>query len=560
MSYDVFLSHSHVDKDWTRGLYDFLATANYNGRALRAWLDARALDPGNLSSARELESALDRSRRLVIVLAEESLASDWVQHEIRYFLDIRKADDVILIRRLPCTVPDQLVDCAMIEWPESAEGGEQREQLLRLLRPEESNMDVFNRSRAVRRAFGKAQVQQPVGFDPSPTEANRDLLKLLLSYEITDLDEEGLALVGFDSVGQFVTEMDAAESYAMRMVLGEFLAIVMLRNPAYGQVARSYIRKEKQSETQPSLLTVRNRALQGKTGPPSTTNLLFALARSGSKLAAIDPSRVDLSTIAAVLHRLDRRPALGTQERLVAMMTARALGKLHGTPIVDALLYALVEWGGEASHVAAAGAISTAFDDKDPDVFYTDELKRLACDAKAQPVRPPSSRIARLLFEPYTGLGLKLDVEKDVRLSRDDYTRAFGDWQPDGNWPELVYAPPATSLENGPLVGRLRRITLANMESLAERLGPTDIACLTELRIVDALLEDAGGFLIDDQQSDAPLGKRLRNRGVRFATFRHDILERFEDGSVLVLWPFHKGSSPSGFAVGGQGQDEAPPV
>ena len=543
MSYDVFLSHSHVDKVWTRDLYDRLATTDYNGRMLRAWLDERVLDPGNLSSARELESALDHSRRLAIVLTPASLASHWVQHEIRYFLDIRQADNVALIRRRPCAVPEPLVNSWLVDWPESAEGGEQREKLLGFLRPAAGKRVEYNHRHAVRRAWGEARVQQLEDFDPTPTEANRALLDLLLSYDIADLDEEGLALAGFDRVGQSVAEMDASEGYGVRMVLGEFLAVAALRNAAYAQVAASYVSRDIRSEARPSFLTVRNRALAGKAGPPSTTNLLFAVARLGSKLAEIDPSRVDLSTMAAVLHRLDQRPVLGRQEHVVAIMVGRTLGKLRNTALVDALLHALVEWGGDASHVATAAAISAAFDDHDPVVFYTEELKRLALDAKAPPIRPPLPRIARLLLDPATRLRRNTRVAEDVLRSRDDFARAFGAWQPNGIWRAIVEAPPATKLENGPLVGTVRRVTLANMESFADRLGPTDIACLTEPRIVDALLDGAGGYLIDDQQAAAPLGTRLRGRGVRFATCDRHILDRFEDCSVLAMWPSSNRSS-----------------
>src|ERR1044072_2340897 len=130
MSYDVFLSHSHADKAWTHDLYERLATTDYNGRAVRAWLDERVLDPGNLSSARELESALDRSRRLVIVVTPESLASYWVQQEIRYFLRIRQITDVALIRLRPCDLPESLIKSWSIDWPESGDGDEPRQQLL----------------------------------------------------------------------------------------------------------------------------------------------------------------------------------------------------------------------------------------------------------------------------------------------------------------------------------------------------------------------------------------------------------------------------------------------
>lgn len=43
MSYDVFLSHSHVDKEWTRELQDWLAGTECNGRSLRVWLDQEVL-------------------------------------------------------------------------------------------------------------------------------------------------------------------------------------------------------------------------------------------------------------------------------------------------------------------------------------------------------------------------------------------------------------------------------------------------------------------------------------------------------------------------------------
>lgn len=43
MSYDVFLSHSHVDKEWTRELQDWLAGTECNGRSLRVSLDQEVL-------------------------------------------------------------------------------------------------------------------------------------------------------------------------------------------------------------------------------------------------------------------------------------------------------------------------------------------------------------------------------------------------------------------------------------------------------------------------------------------------------------------------------------
>lgn len=37
--YDVFISHNHANKDWIHKLSGRLADVDYNGRALRPWLD-----------------------------------------------------------------------------------------------------------------------------------------------------------------------------------------------------------------------------------------------------------------------------------------------------------------------------------------------------------------------------------------------------------------------------------------------------------------------------------------------------------------------------------------
>ncbi len=549
MNYDVFLSHSHMDKVWTRELYDCLAKADYNGRNVRAWLDAHVLDPGDLSSARELESAVDRSRRIALVLTPESLASDWVQHEIGYFLKSQPADDVALIRRRPCDIPASLANSPLIEWPESEEGKEQLERLLGFLRPNAGEYEEYNHRRAVRRAWENAGRSQPAGLDPTHTEENTELLDLLLSYDINHLDEEGLALAGFDRVGQMVAEMDATERYGAKMVLGEFLAVAVLGKPSYAQVAASYVAKDIQTGSRPSFLTLRNRALRGKTRPPSATNLLFAVARSGSKLAEIDPSNFDLSTMAALLRRLDLGAAIGSQEKLVASMVGRALGKLRNTVPVDALLHALINWGGNASHIAVAAALSSTLDERDQAYYFTLEFERLAADRQAKPSGPPEPRIAWLLLDPDSRLRGNLDIKNEVNIALADLEKVIGTGQTGSRWPELQDAPRPTRLENGPLVGTVRRVTLANMESFAERLGPTEIACLTEPRIVDALLGGAGGYLIDDQQADDPLGIRLRTRGARFASYGCDTLNRFEDGSVVALWPRSDGSSPAGYVV-----------
>jgi hypothetical protein len=384
-------------------------------------------------------------------------------------------------------------------------------------------------------------------FNPGSTNEGQSLLALLLMPDIQSLDEEGLAITGFRAAAQTLSELDDADGYNLRLLLGEILAQAQLRSPLYAQVAAEYALSAPSS----SFLTSRNRALNGKTGPASTAHLPFTVARAASKLAEIDPTRVDLSTLAALLQNLDDRPGLDGSARSVAGMVGRTLGKLRGPPLVDALVYALSEWGGNASHLAVAAAVSCTFGERDAPLYTTTEVKqRVAQAGPAAAVAPPAPRIARLLMEPLLPLGLNLDLDREIRNAREDYMRAFGGWDPAAvePWSDLRYAPPLTQLHGGPLVGSLRRVTRADMEAKADLLGPTDIAVLTEPRIVDALFEGAGGFLIDEQQANAAIGTRMRARGVRWATCSAEALERIQDG-MAVIWRARKGKPAVGYSV-----------
>lgn len=554
--YDVFLSHSHVDKDWTRALYDHLAGSDYNGRMLRPWLDQEVLDPGALASSRELESALDRSRFLALVLSPEALESTWVRAEIGYFLRTRSVDDVIVLNRRPCRVPSDLSRATLMSWPDP-DAADQQAQLLRVLCPHaRDSFADYGFRKTIRRAWEEARVSQPAGFDATPTEANSRLLELLLSYDIGDLDHEGSAVVAFERVGQLVSELSMQESYGAKMVLGEFLAIAMLRDARYGRVLANYVTQDSSSYLQgPTFNTWRNRALRGATGPPSTTNLLFAVARAGSKLAEIDQSRIDLSTMGALLHQLDQRGIDSPGEHVVAGMISRVLGKLRNTPVADVLIRTLSEWGGNASCLAAAGAISGSFQDDDLR-YHTEELERLS--AKARPARPPSPSTARLLLDKSSRLWRRPGIDRDIQTSLTDLKRLIrslgSDWPADdviGS--SLRPAPPPTKLVNGPLIGRVRRVTRANMESYADTLGPADIACLTEPRIVDALFDGVSGYLIAHEEADKPLGIRLQGRTARFATYGADEIRQLEDDAVIALWPGRTDDDATGLTAPGGG-------
>jgi len=80
------------------------------------------------------------------------------------------------------------------------------------------------------------------------------------------------------------------------------------------------------------------------------------------------------------------------------------------------------------------------------------------------------------------------------------------------------------------------------MEKIAPQLGPMDIACLIEPRVVDSLLSGAGGFFIETQDENSPLCQRLRNRRSRFAMLDRREIEKLADGDLVTI-PAPQGDS-----------------
>lgn len=197
MFYDLFLSHSHADKEWTHALFQNLSRIEYDGRVLRAWLDEKVLDPGRLSSARELETALDRSNRLVLALTPHALASAWVQHELKYFLRTQASDRVVILERHACALPTELAGCTRIPWSGGPDAEGPMTALLKLLQPRADAMRRHQHGKDIRRAVSNAQHAMGSGFNPAATKEGERLFALLLGPELQNLDEEGRALTGF---------------------------------------------------------------------------------------------------------------------------------------------------------------------------------------------------------------------------------------------------------------------------------------------------------------------------------------------------------------------------
>ncbi len=73
--FDVFLSHNSIDKPWVSRLKDAL-----QARGLRVWLDRDEIRPGDLFVG-ALETGLEESKAVALIISPESVASAWVKEE-----------------------------------------------------------------------------------------------------------------------------------------------------------------------------------------------------------------------------------------------------------------------------------------------------------------------------------------------------------------------------------------------------------------------------------------------------------------------------------------------
>ena len=73
--FDVFLSHSSIDKLWVKRLKDLLIECGLN-----VWLDQDEIRPGDLF-VHALEQGLESSHTVALIISPEAMASGWVREE-----------------------------------------------------------------------------------------------------------------------------------------------------------------------------------------------------------------------------------------------------------------------------------------------------------------------------------------------------------------------------------------------------------------------------------------------------------------------------------------------
>ena len=97
-TYDIFLSHSSSDNDFTNKLHSLLEQAGFN-----VWYDEKILT-SNTHLLTDLPKYIGNSESFIIILSKNSCDSTWVQDEYGYARELHKNKELNAI--IPIVIDD----------------------------------------------------------------------------------------------------------------------------------------------------------------------------------------------------------------------------------------------------------------------------------------------------------------------------------------------------------------------------------------------------------------------------------------------------------------------
>jgi uncharacterized protein YjbI with pentapeptide repeats len=117
-----FISHSHKDNDFVARLEKSL-----NDKGIRYWLDIHDSTSGTLEE--QIDRAINRNPIVLVVLSENSIKSDWVQHEVRKAREIEidtgqhvlcpvRLDDSFFSSPWPERIKEQVMEYNILDFSE----------------------------------------------------------------------------------------------------------------------------------------------------------------------------------------------------------------------------------------------------------------------------------------------------------------------------------------------------------------------------------------------------------------------------------------------------------
>lgn len=120
--FDIFWSYNRADEDWVRGMYSRLGSIALPGGPIRMFFAPECLPPGALI-VRHLGAALRSSRRVIVVLTQAWVDSDWTTFEAS--IELHQDPAAKQMRILPillreCAIPPELTRLRNIDFRSEA--------------------------------------------------------------------------------------------------------------------------------------------------------------------------------------------------------------------------------------------------------------------------------------------------------------------------------------------------------------------------------------------------------------------------------------------------------
>jgi hypothetical protein len=137
-NYDIFLSHNHADEEWTGKLAARLEKEKWRRRKLRVFFSPWDIKPGQYFPEK-IEQAIQKSRKVAVVMSPPGVKSTWVQLErlVATYISIEERDDrLIPLYRRKCKVPGFLGPVVYIDFRDDSKFEDNYQRLVAVIRDE----------------------------------------------------------------------------------------------------------------------------------------------------------------------------------------------------------------------------------------------------------------------------------------------------------------------------------------------------------------------------------------------------------------------------------------
>lgn len=221
--HDLFISYNRADEKWAKKLAERVEREEWQGRKLRVFFAPWDIFPGESIDDR-LERALEKSRKVGLVMTPASVASEWVKEErhATHHVDVaRRERRLIPIYRRDCEIPIFLKPIKFVDFRDDANFEEGISLLIAAIKGERPQRGV--RQDAPRGALPPSSVPRPpaFGFVARRDAQGRDIVERLRE-ELAPGRYQLVTLSGPGGIGKSALAAQAArelqETYGRRVV------------------------------------------------------------------------------------------------------------------------------------------------------------------------------------------------------------------------------------------------------------------------------------------------------------------------------------------------------